>query len=242
MSFQWIIRIALTDAEALAPLRLIRIEVAEKEPFVWVRGAGDDEQLERLVRALPAIARYEVTAGNRLRKLESRIPDEILPALNWQPLNAWLRVRMPSTNPSPPPYVGGYSVGLRIVRSSEERPIDLLMTSIGEWRDFALRAPELRLRQLRFAADAAGNVVIRGNPLPPLPGRQFVLHANIAVQAGFTWEPAVSADVLVRRLGLSADALALLHEDGTYSRIESEQFVTATRSAIRETAAEFVTQ
>jgi len=264
MSFQWIIRIALTDAESLAPLRLIRgIDVAEKEPFVWVRGAGDDEKVERLVRALPAIARYEVTAGNRLRKLESRIPGESLPALNWQPLGTWLRVRMPLT-PALSPSDGERektvlrpthsstdeeredaslrAVSIQIVRSAEERPIDLLMTSIAEWRDFALNAPELRLRHLRFAVDAAGNVIIRGKPLPPLPGRQFVLHANIAVQAGFTWEPAVSAEVLVRRLGLSADALALLFDDGTFSRIESEQFVPATRSAIRETAAEFVTR
>jgi hypothetical protein len=242
------------DAASLAPLRLTRgIEVAEKEPFVWVRGPGDDEKIERLLRALPAVARYEVSTGNRLRNLESRIPSEALPALNWQPVNTWLRVRMPSVDPvlsgakpaeagtpyerkNPPPHVGGYGVPLRIVRSAEEHPIALLMTSLADWREFALTAPEIRLRQLRFAVDGAGNVVVRGKPLPPLPGRHFVLNGNIAVQAGFAWEPAVSADVLSRRLGLSAEALALFHEDGTFSRIEDEQFVPATRSAVRETA------
>jgi hypothetical protein len=235
----WVIRLAVTDAASLAPLRLTRgIEVAEKEPFVWVRGPGDDEKIERLLRALPAVARYDVIGGNRLRNLESRIPSETLPALNWQPVNSWLRVQMPSSSlegraaaantPSPVP--------IRIVRSTEERPIALLMTSLAEWREFALNAPDIRLRQLRFAVDGAGNVVVRGKPLPPLPGRQFVLNDNIAVQAGFAWEPAVSADVLSRRLGLSADALALFHEDGTFSRFEDEQFVPATRSAVRETA------
>src|ERR1041385_274023 len=111
------------------------------------------------------------------------------------------------------------------------------MTSLSDWRDFAMTAPEVRLRQLRFAVDADRIVVVRGKPLPPLPGRQFVLHANIGVQAGFMWEPAVSAEVLVRRLGLAADALALFREDGTFSRIEAEQFVAATRSAVRETVA-----
>lgn len=250
MSSQWVIQLALTDAASLAPLRLTRgIEVAEKELFVWVRGASGDEKIERLLRALPAVARYEVTGGIRLRNLETRIPAETLPALNWQPINTWLRVRMPLTNPhapSPPPHVGGYegpgSVPLRIVRSTEERPNALLITSLDDWREFALNAPEIRLRQLRFAVDAAGNVVVRGKPLPPVPGRQFVLDGNVAVQAGFTWEPAVSADVLSRRLGLSADALALFHEDGSFSRIEAEQFVPATRSAVRETAQGFVTR
>lgn len=254
----WVIRIALADAESLAPLRLTRgIEVSEKEPFIWVRGASNDEKLERLVRALPAVARYQVSSGNRLRNLESRIPSETLPALNWQPVNTWLRVQMPSSpyvGKCPPPRVGGYEghgglvaarpglplVSIQIARSAEERPVELLVTIVDDWREFAVTAPEIRLRQLRFAADVDGNVVIRGKPLPPLPGRQFVLHGNIAVQAGFTWDPAVTADVLSRRLGLSADALALFHEDGTFSRIEAEQFVPATRSAVRETAEAFV--
>jgi hypothetical protein len=133
------------------------------------------------------------------------------------------------------------SVSIRIIQSVEERPIDLLMMNLDDWREFALNAPEVRLRQLRFAVDEAGHVVVRGEPLPPVRGRQFVLDGNIAVQAGFTWEPAVSADVLSRRLGLSAEALALFHDDGTFSRIESEQFVPATRSAVRETAG-FVAQ
>jgi hypothetical protein len=250
MSAQWVIRLALADAASLSPLRLSRsIEVAEKERFIWVRGASGDEKIERLLRALPAIARYEVTSGNRLRNLESRIPAETLPALNWQPVNTWLRVQTPSTNPRAPsrtPHVGGYqcfgSVPLRIIRSTEERPITLVMTSLDDWREFAVNAPEIRLRQLRFAVDEAGNVVIRGKPLPPLPGRQFVLDGNVAVQAGFRWEPAVSAEVLSRRLGLSADALALFHEEGTFSRIEAEQFVPATRGAVRETAQGFAAQ
>jgi hypothetical protein len=236
MSSQWVIRLALPDAASLAPLRLTRgIEVAEKDPFVWVRGAND-EKLERLVRALPAVARYEVIAGNRLRNLESRIPSETLPALSWQPMNRWLRVQMPTASSLPMEREDLRPVPLRIVRSAEERPIALLVTRLEGWREFALNAPEIRLRQLRFAVDQAGNIVVRGKPLPPLPGRQFVLDGNIAVQAGFAWEPAVSADVLSRRLGLSTDALALFYEDGTFSRIEAEQFVPATRSAVRETA------
>jgi MoxR-vWA-beta-propeller ternary system domain bpX2/FtsH ternary system domain X7 len=268
MSSQWVIRILLTDAESLAPLRLTRgIEVAEKEAFVWIRGASGDERFERLVRALPAVARYEITGGNRLRNLESRIPAETLPALNWQSVNTWLRVKMPLTpalssdgereknshslhvrndeRDEVSPLAAGPglpAVSIRIVRSAEERSVALLVTSLDEWREFALNAPEIRLRQLRFAVDEAVNVVIRGKPLPPLPGRQFVLHGNIAVQAGFTWEPAVSADVLSRRLGLATDALALFHDDGTFSRIEAEQFVPATRSAVRETAEGFVTR
>lgn len=235
----WVICLAPADAASLAPLRLTRgIEVAEKAPFIWLRGNHTDEHIEPLLRALPAVARYELLPNNRLRRLELRIPSETLPALPWQPLSAWLRVQMPPAPRSADSEDAlPQTVALHIVRSNEERTPELLVTDLREWQAFAQSAPEIRLRQLRFAADGTGNVVVRGRPLPPLPGTQFVLFSNIAIKAGFTWEPAVSAEVLARRLGLSPEAVALFHDDGTFTRIEGEQFVPATRSAIRETAA-----
>ena len=92
----WIICLAPAGAASLAPLRLSRsIEVAEKSPFIWLRGNNCDEQLQPLLRALPAVVRYELFPNNRLRRLEHRIPSETLPALQWQPLSTWLRVEMP---------------------------------------------------------------------------------------------------------------------------------------------------
>jgi hypothetical protein len=234
----WVICLAPTDAASLAPLRLTRgIEVAEKAPFIWLRGNVGDEHLEPLLRGLPAIVRYELFPNNRLRRLEHRIPSETLPALPWQPLSTWLRVQMPPSSGLPeradaPPQ----PIALRLIRSTEECIPELLVTNLSEWQVFAQSAPEIRLRHLRFAMDAAANIVVRGCPLPPLPGLQFVLHGNIAVKAGFTWEPTVGPEVLARRLGLSPEALAFLHEDGTFTRIEGEQFVPASRNAAHQTA------
>ncbi len=233
----WVISLALFDASSLAPLRLTRgIEVATKEPFIWVRGSNSDEQVEPLLRALPAVARYELLPNNRLRRLELRIPCETLPALPWQPLSTWLRVQMPpnpeladSTNALP------QTVSLRIVRSGEERAPELLLTTLNDWQTFALGASEIRLCHLRFAVDGVGNVFVRGRPLPPLPGTHFVACGNIGVKAGFTWQPAVSPEVLARRLALSPEGIALFHEDGTFTRVEGEQFVPASRRAVRET-------
>src|ERR1051326_6504011 len=240
----WITCLAPADAASLAPLRLTRgLEVAEKAPFIWLSGNNTDEHLESLLRALPAIARYELLPNNRLRRLELRIPSETLPALPWQPLSAWLRVQMPASSEltaSADLPAATHSVALRIARSTEERTPELLVTNLSEWQTFALSAPEVRLRPLRFAADGVGTIFVRGRPLPPLPGTQFVLFGNIAVKAGFTWGPAVSAEVMARRLGLSPEAVAVFHEDGTFTRIEGEQFVPASRSGVRETAAELL--
>jgi hypothetical protein len=131
---------------------------------------------------------------------------------------------------------------LRLVRSTEEREPGLLLTTLEDWIGFALSAPEVRLRPLQFAMNETGQVLVRGEPLPPLRGRRFVAHGNIAAPAGFAWQPAVSATVLARLLAVGDNDLALLYEDGTFCRVQAEQFVQASRAAVRETMSEVETK
>ncbi|MFO1513670.1 MAG: hypothetical protein U1F83_12255 [Verrucomicrobiota bacterium] len=121
---------------------------------------------------------------------------------------------------------------LRLVRSGEECESELLLTTLAEFKPFAMYcagAPGLQ-----FAVQA---LLVRGTPLPPLPGgRRFALHQGVAaVPAGFAWRPTVSAEVLARRFGVTGDALVLWNEDGTITRLHGEQFVPATRGAARAT-------
>jgi hypothetical protein len=130
---------------------------------------------------------------------------------------------------------------LTLVRSSIEQEPELLLTTIDEFKGFAKTAAQVRLDRLQFAANADGSVLVRGLPLPPLPGARFALHGVVAVPAGYSWQPAVSAEVLASRFGISGDTLILWYEDGTFTRLHSEQFVPASRSALGATAAAFVT-
>jgi hypothetical protein len=156
-----------------------------------------------------------------------------LPELRWQPLNAWLHVELPvAAFPAQEPR----TVSLRLVRSTEEREPELLLTSLEEFQRFAIQAAQVRLDRLQFAAHLSGNVLVRGMPLPPLPGQRFVLHGGVAVPAGLAWQPAVNDQVLARCFGVSGDALVLWNEDGRITRLHGEQFVGATRSAVRTTA------
>src|SRR4051812_33209224 len=230
----WAIYIAKEDSATLATLRLINgIEVAETDGQIWLRGKIGSETLEPKLGSLPALERFEWLDGNKLRRIDQRVPSRRLPELPWKPISAWSQVRLPlAAFPADLPA----KAALRLARSTDEQPPTLLLTSIGDFTAFSKNAAAIRLNPLRFAANAAGEVLIRGNPLPPLPGRRFVLHGLIAAPAGFSWRPAVAIEVLERSFNVSGDALIVWHEDGTITRLHTEQFISATRSAVRATA------
>ncbi|KAF0177790.1 MAG: hypothetical protein FD161_2234 [Limisphaerales bacterium] len=237
MNFPWVIQLASADAASLAGLRLSPgLEVAERAASLWLRSRNTDEALMRIVVCVPALARFEWLTNGGLRPVASRIPSATMPALEWQPLARWLSVTTlatawPAAIPRPVP--------VKLVRSSAEAEPDLLLTDLEQWTRFARTAAEVRLRPLRFAVDANRRVLVQGGPLPALPGQRFVSHGPIAVPAGFTWEPGVSAEVLAKGWRVPLDALVLWHADGTLSRLHPEQFLPATRSALRATADAF---
>ena len=233
MNHPWAICIGGQDASSLASLRLAPgIEVAVVGSLVWLRGDAD-ESLSPKLAVLPARGRYEWMEPDRLRPLDHRIPSDLLPAASWLPLREWLQVELPV---AALPAGLSATAPLRLVRSTEEREADLLLTTFDEFRRFATKAAQVRLERLRFAATEDGRVLVHGTPLPPLPGQRFVLRQGLAVPAGFAWQPAVSAEVVIRRFGVAGDALVLWNADDTITRLHTEQLIPVTRGAVRATA------
>ena len=233
VNFPWVIRIGRENGAALARLRLLPgIEVGETADALWLRGKPADDSLDRELNLLPAEARYEHLPDQRLRLFSQYIPEERLPAIRWQPIGEWLKLEAP---PAAMPSLSVETVPLRLVRSAEERGPEVLLTGLAEWTAFVSGAARIRLGHLHFAASSTGQVLVRGNPLPSVAGRRFVVNGGLAVPAGFTWQPAVSPEVALRLFNVAPDALVLWQEDGTITRLQAEQFVAATWSAVRAT-------
>jgi hypothetical protein len=110
--------------------------------------------------------------------------------------------------------------------------------SFRAWRDYAVAAPQIRLNCLSFAASDDSQALVRGEPLPPLPGTRFVEVSGVAVPLGWTWWPAVDAEVVRQALGFAEYDLALFTSAGECELIVADDFVRATRSAVRLTAKE----
>lgn len=224
-------------SDFLRPLGPLRhwpgIEVAEASPRVWLRAghleAGQWEQ----VRRLPDADRYTVVDGDVLVRAGGRVPCGQLPPGPWHPLARWLAVTTPAAD-VPVSLPRGHA--LRLVRSLIERDSTWLEVSLATWTAYAVIAPQVRLARWTFAADRRGQVVIRGAPLPPLPGDRFVDHDGIAVPEGWTWTPHVPPDVLRAAFALGEGDTLLWTLRRGCERIAADDWVRATRSAARLTA------
>lgn len=233
MNQAWAICLARADAPAVAALRLSPgIELGDDAGNIWLRGKTLDETLARSLSALPATGRFEWLPGDALRANGSRIPVGRFPNISWRPLATWSQVQAAAALPGEQPP----RVRLRLVRSSHEAAPSVLKTTFDAWMDFTLSAGAIRLAPLRFAVSASGAVIVAGRPLPPLPGRQFVEREGIAVPAGFSWQPAVEAEVVRRAFQASGDALVIWDEDDSFIRLHAEQLLPASRSGVRASA------
>ena len=90
---------------------------------------------------------------------------------------------------------------MRLVRSHHEREPNMLLTSLALWADFADTAPHWRLDALSFVVSDTRQVLVRGRPLPPIPGEHWVERERICVPAGWDWTPALSPSVCRELLG-----------------------------------------
>ncbi len=245
MTGAWALSMPPSEAARLGSLRRTHgLQVCESGGLVWLRGETSDERLEQRLRMIPGARRFSILADRQLQPVGSRVPAGYLPEGPWTPLVDWLAVELPAAGwPGEAPE----RLTITLVRAA---PPDgdgavamptLMLTSLSAWAAYVCTAPQVRLERLTFAADDMGGVLIRGAPLPPLPGERFIEREGVAVPLGWQWwpavEPAVVRAVLAREApALAENDLALVLADGSLQRVPADSFVRADRSAVRLTA------
>ncbi len=201
MTRRWAVRLERAEHESLQRLRLAEAaEVCATDRELWVRGQTLTESLARLLRRHPHARRYWVLPDDQLLSPGRVVPRGYLPAGPWLPLADWLSVGLPKLAAAARPE---HPLRVRLVRSAQVGEPTVLITSIDTWHSYGRAAPQVRLERWFFAAADDGRIVVRGGPLPPLPGQRFVEQEGIAVPAGWTWHPRVEAGVLRRVLRCS---------------------------------------
>ncbi len=233
MSEPWALCMDSSKAAALGTIRNVPCVVACLQGNdVWAQGPDASDELNLQLRSLPSARRFRLLADRQLVPVGALVPRGQLPEGDWQPLAEWLGVQFPTAG-----FAGARPprAALGMVRCSLPADANLLLTSLRRWTEYAIGAPQIRLDCWSFAACADERVLIRGTPLPALPGTYFTECQGVAIQAGWATDPAIDPEVLRALLKLEADDCALLFADGSWQRVAGEYFVKTTRSAVRGT-------
>ena len=173
---------------------------------------------------------------DRLAPLESSVPTERLPDLDWRSIDTFSQPA--SIASALPPKLDDRSP-IRLIRTPEFAEPSLLQTELAAFAAWVDHAPEIRLKPLRFACSDMREILIQGEPVPSIPGQRFVVSANaIACPAGLTWDPPAPAASLIKLFGLNPGDLAILRHDGGSDIIPNANFVPVTRAAVRLTLIE----
>lgn len=246
-SGRWAFRVMQSRVRCLGELRHHPgVEAALYGEYIWVHGSGLDGPMFAVLAACADGPVFVVDRQDRLIPYGSAVPVERLPTLPWKSLAQLLEPELPITQVVTARFS---SCPLRLERSPVEQPGAVLVTRWSDFESWSAEASEVRLRACQFAVYVEAQrqlVCIRGRPLPPLAGTFYWTAGNVAVPCGFTWSPAVDADilrsVLLRRFSdcgevLSTADLLIWHESGVVDVIHRGEFLPALRTHVRTTAA-----
>lgn len=204
--------------------------VGEIGDVVWARTEGSREEAEKLLALVPAAEVFEVLEGDRLRPLGRLVPTKRLPPLTFAPIDTKLFFELPRAKI---PGSAGGEVSLRLAPgTSASGGETLLLGTLDDLHAFVDEAAAHRLVPLTFVVNDAGEVLLRGSPLPSMPGERFLLRGGVATPVGLAWVPALAPGVLREWLGLEASSLALFRRDGSLSEIPERAFGPLGRSVL----------
>jgi hypothetical protein len=257
----WVIVIPVVEANRAGRLqRLGDVEVLLTDAQLWFRGrvttcartpsvlagelrqrqssrmemaANTDAELDqKLLQLVPGVRPYLLRDDGQLTRLGERVPSGRLPEGEWIPLGDWLSFGLPWASANETSTI--QPVTLSLVRCFDEVASNMLLTRISTLAEYVATAPAWRIERLAFAAESGGQALVRGTPLLPIPGEQWVERDGIATLAGWTWAPAIDARILQRTFGMQQGDIALLEAD-QWHKILAASWVQLSRSAVRST-------
>ena len=229
----WIARICVADAEQLGSLRQTRgLMVLQEANWLWLRGEELDFALSVRIRSIPDAEMFRLLPDRQLAQWDESVPNALLPSGDWQPLHEWIQPVLPQAGF---PASIHERVSLRLIRCSMETASNMWCANWRQWRDYAIKAPTVRLNRFSFAVSENWEVLIRGTPLPPIPGRGLIERDGIVVPSGWRFDPDLPFSVVRQILNLGDSAIALFASDGSFEQIPESAFIQANRSAVRIT-------
>jgi hypothetical protein len=221
------------DKESLGTVRCIDgLRAAEDGDHIWLRGISSLDGMDTRLKQLPVKNTFLTNEKKHLFLPGALTPVDVLKELQWLPLVEFIKVEPPV---AAFPGKTGEKVSVRLVQSGKERKGNALLTSLKAWKQYAETAAESRLQSVTFAVSGKDEVMVRGCPLPPLPGKEYWEAEDLLIPAGYDFELSMMSAFISKKLNENRNLLIVFDTEGGWQKIEKEYFVAGKRSAIRST-------
>ena len=202
-----------------------------QDELIWLKGPLDNKHNQVLIDSLPILASYKLDGQNRLFPDGKLTPVALLEVVEWKTLPEFMPLEMPV---SAIPAQQAPLMPVNLLRSQNPYPAYALQTNFAAWKKYVDGAPQIRLQKLKFVVSTAQEVLIIGDPLPPIPGKTFWLNGNLLVPAGYNFDPPFLGNLLNQKLKPIILSYILFNESGRQNTIAIDLFKPADRAVIRQ--------
>lgn len=230
MKEAWYLSLPRASIALAADLRLHEdIELLEDGDGLWLRGRHAEGSLLLALRSLPGARLFHASAGDRLREEHHRLWNRTSPRGEWVPLHRWALPTAPATVPVAPLVP---RTRIRLVADDAPATTRAVITRFDHWSTYSETAAACRLESLEFAVSTEDQVLVRGLPVPPLPGTYLAEKEGVLHPIGTRWYPPLHPSMLRDLVDAVSDDLILI-TPGRIEILEHRHRVAATRAAVR---------
>ena len=219
-----------SDPNALGKLLNSRAEVAVDVTHIWVRYHSDDDQVVRVASCING-RHFRLLEIDLLVPLGSAVATERLPELEWQVLAKVLEFKLPTAALS-----GRLTTTelpeLKLLRGGAERPASAGLYSLDELFNWVVTAPQFRIQKLA-ACVSEPEVLVIGNPLPPIACEFLCQDGRLLTPAGMTWYPRIDAEQVLEHFDVAPDELLLWTKSDQWSSIPMDMVKPLQRASVR---------
>ncbi len=203
-------------------------EIAEKEDDCLVK-LPSREEYQQVFNKLPFVERY-VLHDQKLVPFDKSLPSQDVRNLKWFSLSSYLPLT-PVMARENEDFYDHILLTLEDAQAFVEP--NALLTSLDVFMEWIERASTLRLRPLRYAVSSEDQVLLMGQPLPPIAGASYYLYDKIFLPSGKMMNDAVHPDIIYASLNLLKGQLALFNGQD-FEIIDQECLLPLTRSGARK--------
>ena len=230
---EFVLKLDIKDMESLGAVRCISgLQAATKDDFIWVKGVNALIEIDKELMRLPVINTFLTDEHHNLFLPTQLTPVAKLEPRDWQPLTEFLEVESPVASL---PGRTNAKVKIKLVPSSAERKGAALLTTLDSWKQYGESAPASRLLATKFAVSENKEVLILGEPLPPLPGIEYWRTGDLFIPCGYDFELSIICEFVNNKINNNNGFLVLFDKNGNWQRIDKTFLVLSKRSAIRLT-------